>query len=69
VRQALVAGLEHFARNTSSDLIAVGVETEAEFATLLDLKVSYAQGDYLGPAGFFPISSRPDVDGALNARA
>ena len=58
VRQALVAGLEHFARHTSSELIAVGVETEAEFATLSELKVSYAQGNYLGPAGFFPISSR-----------
>ncbi len=57
VRQALVAGLEHFARNTGSELIAVGVETEAEFGTLSALKVSYAQGDYLGSAGFFPISS------------
>jgi PAS domain S-box-containing protein len=61
VRQALVAGLEHFARNTSSELIAVGVDTETEFTTLCDLKVSYAQGKYLGPPGFFPISGSPNA--------
>jgi len=57
VRQALVAGLQHFAKATSSDLIAVGVETEGELSTLMDLGVSYAQGNYLGPAGFFPKSA------------
>jgi PAS domain S-box-containing protein len=59
VRQALVAGLEHFAHTTGSELIAVGVETEAEFETLMGLKVGYAQGNYLGPPGFFPISGTP----------
>ena len=59
VRQALVAGLQHFARATSSDLIAVGVESEGELSTLMDLGVSYAQGNYLGPAGFFPKSATP----------
>ena len=56
VRQALVAGLAHFARSTSSELVAVGIETEEELITLMDLRVTYGQGYYLGPAGFFPIS-------------
>jgi PAS domain S-box-containing protein len=56
VRQALVAGLVHFAGATSSKLIAVGVETEAELSTLIDLGVEYAQGNYLGPPGFFPVA-------------
>ena len=57
VRQALVAGLEYFARSTGSGLIAVGVETEEELGALLTLKVGYAQGNYLGAPGFFPIAA------------
>jgi PAS domain S-box-containing protein len=54
IRQTLVAGLEYFARSTESDLVAVGVETEEELGALMKLKVGYAQGNYLGPPGFFP---------------
>ena len=57
VRQALVAGLEHFARVTESDLVAVGIETEADLACLTSLHVSYGQGNYLGEPGFFPIAA------------
>ncbi len=44
VRQAMVAGLRHFARNTGCWLIAEGVETEAELETLRELDVRYVQG-------------------------
>jgi PAS domain S-box-containing protein len=63
VRQALIAGLEHFARNTGSDLIAVGVETEAELSTLIDLGVTYGQGNYLGEPGFFPMAGATEPAG------
>ena len=55
VRQALVAGLEQFARATESELVAVGIDDEADLVTLTSLRVSYGQGDYLGEPGFFPI--------------
>jgi PAS domain S-box-containing protein len=47
-RQALVAGLLHFARDGGFWLIAEGVETEAELQTLRELEVHYAQGYLLG---------------------
>ena len=55
VRRALVAGLEQFARATESELVAVGIDDEADLVTLTSLRVSYGQGDYLGEPGFFPI--------------
>jgi len=48
-RQALVAGLSHFARTTGCELVAEGIEHEAERATLQDLDVSLGQGFLLGP--------------------
>lgn len=57
VRQALVAGLEHFARATESNLVAVGIESEADLTTLTSLHVSYGQGIYLGAPGFFPVAA------------
>lgn len=47
-RQALVAGLRHFAEHTGCWLIAEGVETRAELKTLRDLDIRYAQGYLLG---------------------
>ncbi|MGZ6268286.1 MAG: EAL domain-containing protein [Candidatus Limnocylindrales bacterium] len=53
-RQALVAGLAYFVAEIGSQLIGEGVETEAERATLLRLKVPLGQGYLFGhpaPAG------------------
>lgn len=47
-RQALVAGMVHFASETSCALIAEGIETEAEQRTLRRLGVSLGQGYLLG---------------------
>ena len=47
-KQALVAGMRHFARMTHRRLIAEGVETEAEAAALTALDIRLAQGYLLG---------------------
>ncbi|HEX7166136.1 MAG TPA: EAL domain-containing protein [Acidimicrobiales bacterium] len=47
-RQALIAGLRHFAEKTGCHLIAEGIETDAERRTLEDLGVDYGQGFLLG---------------------
>lgn len=47
-RQALIVGLLHFARESRSQTIAEGVETDAELATLRALGVPLAQGYLLG---------------------
>ena len=47
-RQAMVAGLTHFARQTGSQLVAEGIETEAERATLEHLEVELGQGYLFG---------------------
>ena len=47
-RRALIVGLLHFARESRSQTIAEGVETEAELATLRALEVPLAQGYLLG---------------------
>ncbi len=47
-RQALMVGLLHFARESASQTIAEGVETEEELATLRRLGVPLAQGYLLG---------------------
>jgi PAS domain S-box-containing protein len=44
VRQSLVAGMVHYARTTGTRLVAEGVETEAEAATLANLGVDIGQG-------------------------
>jgi EAL domain-containing protein (putative c-di-GMP-specific phosphodiesterase class I)/CheY-like chemotaxis protein len=48
VRQALVSGLVYFAGKTGSELIAEGVETEAEAAVLRELGISFGQGYLFG---------------------
>lgn len=47
-RQAIVAGMRHFARTTDCRLIAEGIETEAELATLRSLEIELGQGYLLG---------------------
>lgn len=47
-KQALVAGLVHFARTTGCQLVAEGIETEIERAVLVDLGVGLGQGFLLG---------------------
>jgi PAS domain S-box-containing protein len=47
-RQAMVAGLRHFAQNTGCWLIAEGVETAREMEALKALDVRYVQGYLLG---------------------
>jgi PAS domain S-box-containing protein len=47
-KQALVAGMHHFAHTTGQRLIAEGVETEAEAAALRALDVRLGQGYLLG---------------------
>lgn len=54
VRQALIAGMCHFASSAGCRLVAEGIETEAEMATLVELEVPLGQGYLLGypvPAG------------------
>jgi len=47
-RQAMVAGLSHFARQACCQLVAEGIETEPELATLAGLDVDLGQGYLLG---------------------
>ncbi|MGH9283566.1 MAG: EAL domain-containing protein, partial [Acidimicrobiales bacterium] len=47
-RQALVAGLGHFAARTGSTLIAEGIETDGERGTLTELEVGLGQGYLFG---------------------
>jgi EAL domain-containing protein (putative c-di-GMP-specific phosphodiesterase class I) len=54
IRQALVAGMLHFATSIGVEIIAEGVETEAERLTLKALGVALGQGFLFGrpaPAG------------------
>jgi EAL domain-containing protein (putative c-di-GMP-specific phosphodiesterase class I) len=47
-RQAVVAGILHFASTAGCEVIAEGIETDAELATLAELGVSLGQGYLLG---------------------
>lgn len=47
-RQALIAGMAHFAASTSCTLIAEGIETQAELDALAALGVTIGQGFLLG---------------------
>ncbi len=48
LRQALIVGMRYFARSATCQLVAEGIETEQEVATLLDLEVPLGQGYLLG---------------------
>lgn len=56
VRQALIAGMRFFAERTDCRLLAEGIETEAELATLAELGVPLGQGFLLGRPGEFVAS-------------
>jgi len=58
-RQALVAGLVHFAARTGAILVAEGVETEAEVDQVRDLGVPLAQGYRLGRPGLATRAAGP----------
>ena len=47
-RQALASALSFFARSTGSEIVAEGIESESEFATLRTLGVTKGQGYLLG---------------------
>lgn len=47
-RQALIVGLHHFAQSTNRDVIAEGIESEAERRTLIGLGIEYGQGFLFG---------------------
>jgi EAL domain-containing protein (putative c-di-GMP-specific phosphodiesterase class I) len=57
-RQALVAGMVHFAGAISTQLVAEGIETEAEAATLVGLGVRLGQGFLLGRPEPAPLRRR-----------
>jgi PAS domain S-box-containing protein len=59
-RQALLTGLRHFSEMQGCSLVAEGIETEAELATLVGLDVRLGQGYLLGrPA---PVSGARSAD-------
>jgi len=51
VRQGLVAGLRHFASIARARVVAEGIETQAEYAVLVDLGIELGQGYLLGRPG------------------
>jgi EAL domain-containing protein (putative c-di-GMP-specific phosphodiesterase class I) len=57
--QSLAAALLTFAAGTSASIVAEGIETAAELATLKRLGVPYGQGYFLGRPGPLPSQGRP----------
>ena len=56
-RQAMVAGMTHFALGAGCELIAEGIETEEEMAELVRLGVTYGQGYLFGQPA--PVATSP----------
>jgi EAL domain-containing protein (putative c-di-GMP-specific phosphodiesterase class I) len=56
--QSLAAALLTFASGTSASIVAEGIETAEELATLKRLGVPYGQGYYLGRPGLLPDDTR-----------
>jgi EAL domain-containing protein (putative c-di-GMP-specific phosphodiesterase class I) len=55
IRREMTRALKAFADRIGSTIIAEGIESDAELATLLDLGIEYGQGFLLGrPAAGFP---------------
>ncbi len=59
--QALIVGLQHFARESSSEVIAEGVETAEELAALRTLGVRLVQGYLLGRPEPVILAAAPTV--------
>jgi len=53
-RRALIGALSFYSFETDAEMVAEGIETEAEFETLRLLGVSKGQGYYLGRPGALP---------------
>jgi EAL domain-containing protein (putative c-di-GMP-specific phosphodiesterase class I) len=62
-RQALVAGMAHFARRTNARLLAEGVESEAEAEALHELGVELGQGYLFGRPEPVAVGAGPYRDG------
>jgi EAL domain-containing protein (putative c-di-GMP-specific phosphodiesterase class I)/CHASE3 domain sensor protein len=63
-RQAVVAGLIHFAAKSGCEVLAEGIETEAERATVAELGVTLGQGYLLGrpaPADAWSVPNDPKL--------
>lgn len=56
--QSLAAALLTFASGTSASIVAEGIETQAELATLEALGVPYGQGFFLGRPDRLPVTPR-----------
>ena len=67
-RQAMIAGLAHFAGRTGCEVIAEGIEEPAELAMLRELGVSLGQGYLLGRPEPLPIASGNRATRAGNNR-
>jgi PAS domain S-box-containing protein len=68
-RQAMIAGLRHFAERIGCEVIAEGIESDADLAVLRELGVAYGQGRLFGPETSVPTAAaaeaRPElIDGA-----
>jgi EAL domain-containing protein (putative c-di-GMP-specific phosphodiesterase class I) len=69
-RQAMVAGMVHYAEENETRLIAEGIETEAERRTLLRLGVRFGQGYLLGvPSANGVVTPQRAGTGARRLRA
>ena len=55
-RQAMVAGMTHFAAGSGCELIAEGIETEGELAELARLGVAFGQGYLFGQPAPVPVA-------------
>ncbi len=60
VRRAVVTAITAFASQIGARVVAEGVETAAELATLRDIGVQFAQGFFIGIPGDIPV----DIDDA-----
>lgn len=61
VRQALIRSMQEFAGLTNTRLIAEGIETEAELATLVGFDVPYGQGFFLRRPHADPLPPEQDA--------
>lgn len=68
VRQNLIRFLIHFAKLSGVRVIAEGIETREELATLVDLGVAFGQGYYLGRPGGRDQSLAEPVTGWIRDR-
>jgi len=67
-RQAMIAGLSHFAKRSGSEVIAEGIEEQTELEMLRELGVSFGQGYLLGRPEPLPVDSGNRATRAGNTR-